>query len=200
MTRQNRKSYHHGNLRDRVIEGALEALKTQSIEALSLRKIAKEIGVSHNAPYMHFMDKEALWEAITAQGFNLLADSIRAAIPGATDVRERLACGCVAYVKFASTNREHYLVMFRPRPLDLDRRPTQEGTLALSLLSGELAAGMQAGIIRQGDAEEFAATLWAALHGAAMIKTQALSTNPVFRDANGTTKLIDNLLLGFETQ
>ena len=66
-------SYHHGNLRQALIDAAVGALQTEGIEALSLRKLAKDIGVSHNAPYMHFEDKEALLAAIAEEGFKRLA-------------------------------------------------------------------------------------------------------------------------------
>jgi AcrR family transcriptional regulator len=60
MTGKREKDYHHGNVRSAIMQAAIDALKSQSLEAVSLRKLAQAIGVSHNAPYMHFSDKEAL--------------------------------------------------------------------------------------------------------------------------------------------
>ena len=61
--------YHHGNLRNKLIAIATELLSEEGAHSLSLRKISQRAGVSHNAPYMHFADKEAVLAAIAEEGF-----------------------------------------------------------------------------------------------------------------------------------
>ena len=74
------REYHHGDLRNALIQAGLAILAEEGTHALSLRAAARRSGVSHAAPYRHFADKEALLAAIAEQGFNTLAASVRAAI------------------------------------------------------------------------------------------------------------------------
>ena len=62
------KTYHHGNLKEALISAGLEILSEKGMEGLSLRNVAKQIGVSHAAPYNHFHDKQALLAAMSTVG------------------------------------------------------------------------------------------------------------------------------------
>ena len=64
----NKANYHHGNLRETLIEASAHIIKLQGIEGLSLRKLADQVGVSRAAPYHHFKDKNALLAAVAEQG------------------------------------------------------------------------------------------------------------------------------------
>jgi AcrR family transcriptional regulator len=72
--------YHHGNLRNALIAIATELLAEEGVHALSLRKMAQRAGVSHNAPYMHFADREAVLVAIAEEGFRLLSVEVESTI------------------------------------------------------------------------------------------------------------------------
>ena len=74
------KRYHHGDLRDALIRAGLEILENEDAHALSLRKVARQAGVSHAAPYRHFEDKNSLLSAIATQGFQLLSAAMQAGI------------------------------------------------------------------------------------------------------------------------
>lgn len=95
-------SYHHGDLRAALVQAAGELLEKQGLAALSLREVARRAGVSHNAPYRHFPDREALLAALAAEGFRMLAD--RQASGG----RER----GLAYVRFALEHPQRFRLMF----------------------------------------------------------------------------------------
>ena len=72
------RSYHHGDLKSALIDAALQILDTRGIEALSLRALASEVGVSHMAPYAHFKNKTELFQAIAASGFQSLTRRMQA--------------------------------------------------------------------------------------------------------------------------
>ena len=75
----NKKSYHHGDLKNALIKAGIEILAQEGVGELSLRKVAQKAGVSHTAPYAHFTDKQALIAAISTEGFRLLHGQVAAA-------------------------------------------------------------------------------------------------------------------------
>ena len=172
MTNQKDKPYHHGNVRSALIEAAVDALRSQSFEAVSLRKLAQTIGVSHNAPYMHFPDKEALWRAISDTGFERLSDQIKAASNPQMNWRERLNAGCRAYVRFAETHREYMLVMFRAATPGVARQLSEKGTEALQILGDEIARAKAEGHLIIDDPRRFTVLIWTMLHGLTMMQLQ----------------------------
>lgn len=107
-------SYHHGNLRDAILDRALAIIADDGVDALSLRAVASELGVSHAAPRHHFASKEALLTAIATDGFAALADALEAV--GAAG-GSFLDAG-VAYVRFALDHPAAFAVMFTPTLLD----------------------------------------------------------------------------------
>ena len=83
MTTQTARPYHHGNLRSELLEQAERVLADRGAGALSLRELAREIGVSHAAPRRHFADKQALLDALAEDGFDRLGAELRAALHAA---------------------------------------------------------------------------------------------------------------------
>ena len=108
MTRT--RPYHHGDLRQVVLDAAVAAITESGPTGFSLRDLARHAGVSHAAPAHHFRDKAGLLTTVAAQGYQLLADALTAAQQRTGDF---LDVG-VAYVRFAVEHRAHFEVMFRP--------------------------------------------------------------------------------------
>src|SRR5437016_14394769 len=77
VDRQKSKPYHHGDLRNALIQAGLELLSEGGAATLDLRKVARKAGVSHSAPYRHFTDKQALIAAINEEGYYRLAERIQ---------------------------------------------------------------------------------------------------------------------------
>lgn len=96
-------TYHHGDLRGALLRAAGNMLEKQGLASLSLRDIARRTGVSHNAPYRHFPDRESLLAALAAEGFEMLA--------GALQERPRREMG-EAYVEFALAHPQRFRLMF----------------------------------------------------------------------------------------
>uniref|UniRef100_A0A831TL55 TetR/AcrR family transcriptional regulator n=1 Tax=Thermorudis peleae TaxID=1382356 RepID=A0A831TL55_9BACT len=102
--------YHHGNLRRALLDAALESIAAAGPAALSLRELARRVGVSHAAPAHHFGDKAGLLTALATEGYRLLAATLREAWERTGNF---LDVG-VAYVRFSIEHRPYVAVMFRP--------------------------------------------------------------------------------------
>jgi AcrR family transcriptional regulator len=96
-------TYHHGELRQAVLQSAGEIIEKEGLGALSLREVARRAGVSHNAPYRHFPNRDSLLAALAAEGFERLGDALQS--------RPRREMG-EAYVEFALANPERFRLMF----------------------------------------------------------------------------------------
>src|SRR6476469_7697415 len=109
-----RDSHHHGALREELITASLALIAAEGIGAVSLRRVAREAGVSPGAPYHHFADRSALLAAITVRGSALLEQSLRAARQEAPTAAAALGALIEAYVRFAAENPAYIHLMLRP--------------------------------------------------------------------------------------
>jgi AcrR family transcriptional regulator len=103
-------TYHHGDLRRALLDTAAEAIAESGPAALSLRDLARRAGVSHAAPAHHFGDKKGLLTALAAEGFEQLAAALQETRAATASFLEL----GVTYVRFATTHRAHFEVMWRP--------------------------------------------------------------------------------------
>src|SRR5512136_2819879 len=105
------EKYHHGDLKNALIQAGIEILSEQGLNALSLRKVAQRAGVSHSAPYAHFADKQALIAAISTEGYRRLYDAVATAVQRyEADPARQLVEGAWAYVQFALTDTDHFKI------------------------------------------------------------------------------------------
>jgi AcrR family transcriptional regulator len=104
--------YHHGDLRRALIEASIELIADEGISALTLRGVARRLGVSHAAPRHHFSDKAELLAAIAIEGFEAFAKAQQEALVGITDPWDRFRCLGITYVRFAVENPPRFRVMF----------------------------------------------------------------------------------------
>lgn len=104
------RPYHHGDLRRALVDAAAQVLARDGPQALSLRAVAREAGVSPAAPYHHFKDKSDLLNALAEEGFHALGDALKAEFEADPD--HNLSTMGLAYVKFARANPALYRVMY----------------------------------------------------------------------------------------
>lgn len=110
---QKKKRYHHGDLRRALIDASLDLVEKEGVGALTLREVARRLGVSHAAPTYHFADKTALLAALAAHGFSELMEEMElAAARSGGDPVQRLTARGVAYVGFAARHPRQFRLMF----------------------------------------------------------------------------------------
>ncbi len=117
---QQNRTYYQGDLRHDLLAAALAAIEERGVSALSLRDVARRVGVSHAAPAHHFGDKTGLFTALATEGFHRFADHLAAArgIAGVRPPVRQLADLGVAYVEFAHANPARFDIMFHPDRFD----------------------------------------------------------------------------------
>ncbi|PAV26136.1 TetR family transcriptional regulator [Tamilnaduibacter salinus] len=160
------KPYHHGHLREALIESARDILEREGRD-LTLRAVAKRAGVSHTAPYKHFQSKDALLAAIAVQGFHELEYATRTARAEAGPCADdQLVATGLAYIFFGVQHPEVYRLMFGPRQTDAVSETVQAaGRSAFGVLVGVLENGIEAGVFNPTDPTTGAFAPWALVHG-----------------------------------
>jgi AcrR family transcriptional regulator len=169
--RKARDAYHHGNLRQALIDQAVQTIRRHGVEGLTLRGAGADLRVSRTALYRHFPDKHALLAAVATEGFR----SFRVALVTAWECggrgREGFAAMGIAYVRFAESNPSHYRVMFGGF---LDRAGAEAelataGAAAFQVLLDAITEQQAQGLIRADDPLLLAQYIWAVVHGIAML-------------------------------
>ena len=166
------RPYHHGALREALIDAAQQQIRAHGVEKLSLAALCKALGVSSAAPYKHFQDREALVGEVSARGFRALASAMRAARDGLPlgDV-EGLTAMARAYVEYFAAEPEMFHVMWGMTRDKVESEAAFEaGSEAFDLVL-ECVRGIQkARGLTNYDARELAVPCWAGVHGVAALK------------------------------
>jgi len=164
------KPYHHGNLREALLEAAIRLIAEVGPTAFTLREVARRAGVSHNAPYRHFHDRDDLMAAVAAQGFGELTRAMIEAAAGKSDALERLKCAGLGYVTFALRRPQHFTVMF-DAPVLKRKHPDSAaaGEEAFATLLNFVKDCQEAGRLPSGDLREMALLAWTMVHGIAKL-------------------------------
>lgn len=170
------KTYHHGNLREVLIQASIAILRSQGGGGLTLRAVAGLAGVSQTSVYRHFTDKQDLLAAIAERGFRLMHTYINEAIELhiGDSAREFRAAG-EAYFHFAVDEKECYKLMFSSScPFDQEKFPDLHtaGAMAFAQLVGLVAKCQQSGLFRAGHPQFMALQVWSAVHGLAMLQIE----------------------------
>ena len=166
------KSYHHGALRDALVEAAAQIAAERGVAALSLREAARRAGVSQAAPYHYFADKSALLAAVAEAGFRLFDASQSAAHDQAPpDPVAQLQALGVAYVRFALDKPHYFKVMFRPHLVEHAKYPSLHvvSTRAFERLVDTTRAARLAHGHDDSDPLAAATVMWSVPHGLAML-------------------------------
>jgi AcrR family transcriptional regulator len=166
-----RPTYHHGSLREELLNASLHLIESEGIGAVSLRRVARDAGVSPGAPYHHFADRSALLAALSARGFTLLAEHLAAATAAAHTPAQALGALVRAYVDFARRQPAYFRLMFRPELSEPQNHPDVKAAAdaAGACLEQTVADCVDAGLIRADQTDSVAVTTWSLSHGLASL-------------------------------
>ncbi|MDH6108559.1 AcrR family transcriptional regulator [Kitasatospora sp. MAP12-15] len=190
------RPYHHGDLRAALLARAEETLREKGSGALSLRELARDLGVSHAAPSRHFKDKQALLDALALTGFDRLGAALTAAGAAAGDsFAEQLGAFARGYVDFATANAVLLDLMYSVK----HDPAASEALIAASWRWAEMAVeliaqGQRKGEVRAGVLEEIGTPVFATLHGYAGLAVGGLL--PAEAVATGLDDVIAYMLRG----
>jgi AcrR family transcriptional regulator len=166
-------SYHHGDLRDALVQAALQEAERGGPEAVSIKALAKKLGVSQPAPYRHFADRDALLEAATAEAFRQFGTILRDAIRRPSK-QSKLSRFARAALDFGLRRNGIYRLMFASRTMACAADGSELHGAAMETF-GLLLEAFEApaiGFLR----ERQALKIWAALHGMITLAEQGLLT------------------------
>ncbi len=171
------RPFHHGNLRAVLLEHAETVLRERGIEALSLRELARTAGVSHGAPRSHFIDRNALIDALAARGFlHLSEDLTKAAATRPDDWFGMMRAAGAAYLTFVTENAALHDLMFAAkveRPSEIVR---EASATMFATLNEILRAGADAGVYPESEMQRLGMLLMVAMHGtASMVGSRQVS-------------------------
>jgi AcrR family transcriptional regulator len=161
-------SYHHGDLRTALVAAALEILHQLGPRQLSIRAVARKVGVSHTAPYRHFADKNELIVACVEQGFELMRQTMADKKAAADkDPLSQFAAAGMAYIEFALDHPTYYRVMYSGDLLSSTGRQSLQHTSSETYeeLVNDIKTCQQLHILRPGDPVKQAITLLSTVHG-----------------------------------
>jgi AcrR family transcriptional regulator len=166
------RPYHHGNLRSALLAAAERTVREHGVQALSLRGLARDVGVSHGAPRRHFPDRQALLDAVAVSGFARLGAELRAAFDGAgEDFEERLRAVAAAYVRFATEDAALLELMFAGKKEDQSALLHDAAEAGFAVMLELISEGQQQGVLESGDPERVGLVLFATVQGIAALVT-----------------------------
>ena len=167
-----RGAYHHGNLREALIQAALDLIGERGLGGFAVAELARAVGVSAAAPYRHFRDRDAVVAEVARRGFTALAEAMRNAADGrpANSVAALEECA-QAHLAYAARERPVYAAMFDPNfPVAEHPELARARDDALAVLRGAARnACERSTIARRPPALMVALHIWALTHGIATL-------------------------------
>jgi AcrR family transcriptional regulator len=162
------RPYHHGNLRPALLAAAERAIRERGVDQLSLRDLARRVGVSHGAPRRHFADRQALLDALAVGGFDRLGAALQDAVASAgDDFQARLQATGAAYIRFAIADAALLELMFTAKHRDPTAELAGAAERAFSVLLALIEQGQTIGALGAGDPERVCLVLFATIQGIA---------------------------------
>ena len=175
--------------RERILSAAVELMTKEGLAALSMREVARRAGVSHQAPYHYFENREAILAAIAEEGFKKF-NAILESASGSNAVARLIAAGR-AYIGFALSHPAHFQVMFRPELVNLDKYPSAlaEANRGFAILQSLIDGMVKEKFLPRSRADGMVLLSWAFVQGLSGL----LLEGPLARMADDDLKSDDEI-------
>lgn len=175
--------------RERILKAAVELMTKEGLAALSMREVARRAGVSHQAPYHYFENREAILAAIAGEGFKKFNAALESA-SGSNAVTRLIAAGR-AYIGFALSHPAHFQVMFRPELVNLDKYPSAlaEANRSFAILQSLIDGMVKEKFLPRSRADGMVIVSWAFVQGLSGL----LLEGPLVRMAGDDLKSNDGM-------
>jgi AcrR family transcriptional regulator len=166
----NIEKYHHGHLREALIDGAYQQIEQEGAIALNLSKLAQKIGVSQPAVYRHFPNKQALAISVAQRGFEQLTEALQKTTQKVeNDAFESIRAIAQAYVEFALNHPEIARLMFSMKERVTEPVLQNASKAAAVPLFRLVETAKHCDRLRDHNVEQAVRIMWAAIHGLAML-------------------------------
>ncbi len=193
--------YHHGNLRDALVEAAVDVVREGGPDALSLRELARRVGVSHAAAYRHFADREALVDVVAERALEGLVSRVHRRVDAVdeadpvTAARRRLVEIGVGYVEFALAESGLFRLLFTAYPAPPEGKGDEPGEDPYGMLNAALDDLVTVGFLDADLRAGADVTCWSAVHGFAVLNVEG-PLRALSAEERNTT--LSGLLLGID--
>ena len=178
--------YHHGDLKNALIEAGFKILKEEGLAGLSLRNVAREAGVSHSAPYAHFEDKQALIAAISTEAFRQLYQQVSAVFRDYRGEPQKLLVETAwEYLQFALNDPARFKLMFSG-VLEQEKEYTEFVQISQETffkLVEIVETCQQDGVLQAGAADLAAVVVWSKVHGFTSLLLEGQISRTVLKQA-----------------
>jgi AcrR family transcriptional regulator len=189
------RPYHHGDLRQALLTRAEQTLQESGVDGLSLRELAREIGVSHGAPRRHFRDRGALLDALALEGFRRLTELLEAAQQRDSSFAATLRDVATGYVRFATDNPALLQLMFsRKHHADASEELHAAAASTMGRLAALVERGQANSELIAGDLQQIGTVLFATLQGITSLANTDMIDKAELEQL--TAYSIETLLLG----
>ena len=171
------------DFRDRLCEAAERLFAEKGPDAVTMRQLAAELGVSPMTPYRYFEDKDDILAAVRTSGFTRFAEALEAARERATGARSRGEAVGEAYVRFALDHPHSYKLMFDLNQPNIEKYPDliAAGERARATMTDHVKDAIAAGLY-VGDPVQIGMMMWAAVHGVVVLQLAGMLPPGVARD------------------
>lgn len=184
--------YHHGHLRAALLEQAVIDIRERGSDGLSLRDLARQVGVSHAAPRRHFPDRRALLDALAEEGYRRLGSEFRAALDAAgTEFEPRLRATAAAYTRFATEDAALLELMFSRKYTSSHDVVHTAADNSFGILMPLIPQGQAEGVLQPGDPEHVGMLIFATIQGVVSLMTSGMMS------ADQLEGLLDDAITNF---
>jgi AcrR family transcriptional regulator len=166
-----------GEFREKLVDAAERLFAQHGLEAVTMRQLAAELGVSPMTPYRYFADKDAILTAVRTRAFNRHAEALELAFEGDANTVERANAVGRAYLDFALGHPEAYKLMFDVKQPHEAPELVAAGERSRATMTAHLKAMIDNGVLK-GDPDLIGHMFWSALHGAIQLQLAGLLSPP----------------------